>query len=72
MNDRGWGVGYAVGLSARDALNKNLVWVIPRGKPLCTIVSADLIGVDLEGKVVVPSKEGRTGECVAWLALENG
>lgn len=52
MDDQGWGIGCAVGLSARDASDSGLVWFLPRRKPLCTIVSADLIGVDLNGKVV--------------------
>lgn len=61
MDDQGWGIGYGIGLSARDALDTNLVWVIPRGKPLKTMVSADLIGIDLKGEVVHASKDGR--EC---------
>ncbi|RSH76714.1 uncharacterized protein EHS24_005290 [Apiotrichum porosum] len=68
MDERGWGVGYSVGLSARDALDTNLVWVVPRGKPLCTIVSADLIGVDLKGEIRVSSKDGR-GLDPEWLPL---
>lgn len=63
MHDEGWGIGCAVGVTARDALDPTLVWVLPRGKPLSTIVSADLIGVDLCGKVVVPNPEGRECGC---------
>lgn len=62
MDEQGWGVGYGIGLSARDALDSNLIWVLPRGKPLRTIVSADLIGVNLAGEAVIPSKDGREGE----------
>lgn len=52
MDDQGWGIGCALGLSARDAADSQLVWVLPRRKPLCTITSADLIGVDLNGTIV--------------------
>lgn len=59
LDAQGWGVGYGIGISARDALEHDLVWVLPRGKPLNTIVSADLIGVNLKGEIVHPSKDGR-------------
>ncbi|GMK54285.1 hypothetical protein CspeluHIS016_0108710 [Cutaneotrichosporon spelunceum] len=53
--EQGWGIGCAGGLSARDAVNSDLVWVLPRGKPLCAIGSADLVGVNLDGHIVIPS-----------------
>ncbi|BEI80057.1 hypothetical protein CcaverHIS002_0105860 [Cutaneotrichosporon cavernicola] len=55
FDDQGWGIGCAGGLSARDAINPDLIWVLPRRKPLCAIVSADLVGVNLQGRIVVPS-----------------
>lgn len=61
FDDQGWGIGCAAGLSARDAVNPDLVWFLPRRKPLCSIVSADLVGVNLEGRIVVPSETLR--EC---------
>lgn len=61
FDDQGWGIGCAGGLSARDAVDPEVVWVLPRRKPLCSIVSADLIGVHLDGKIVVPSETLR--EC---------
>lgn len=61
FDDQGWGIGCAAGLSARDAVNPELVWVLPRRKPLCSIVSADLVGIGLDGKIRVPSETLR--EC---------
>lgn len=61
FDDQGWGIGCAGGLSARDAVDPELVWVLPRRKPLCSMVSTDLIGVNLEGNIVVPSETLR--EC---------
>lgn len=61
FDDQGWGIGCAGGLSARDAVNPQLVWVLPCRKPLRSIVSADLVGVNLEGHIVIPSETLR--EC---------
>jgi ribulose-5-phosphate 4-epimerase/fuculose-1-phosphate aldolase len=56
MEAQGWGIGCAVGLSARDALDKNTVWVLPKGKPLIAMTSADLVAVSLDGEVVGEGK----------------
>ncbi|KAL1405559.1 hypothetical protein Q8F55_009198 [Vanrija albida] len=52
FSDAGWGVGHAIGLSARDAADPSVVWFVPRGRALNAVRSADLIGVDLAGNVV--------------------
>jgi len=56
MDSQGWGVGCAVGLSARDALDKEKVWVLPKGKPLIAMTSADLVAVNLSGEVIGEGK----------------